>query len=125
MSRIGVLGLLVLDGALLGVFGLIFTPLHHGSVPVPMGALLSVLILPWLVMRVGELDARPGLAGAPLVAWVLAVGLVGLGGPGGDVLLPVTWQSLLLVGGGLGAGLWALRTVIEDGYRGTDGDVDR
>lgn len=125
MSRIGVLGLLVLDGALLGVFGLIFTPLYNGIVAVPMGALLSVLILPWLVMRAGELDARPGVAAAPLMAWVLAVGVVGLGGPGGDVLLPVTWQSLLLVGGGLGAGLWALRTVIEDEYREADGDIDR
>jgi hypothetical protein len=118
---LAVLGLLVLDGALLGVFGLVFTPLYAGPLPVPMGALLSALILPWLVMRAGEEDPRPGAAGAPLVAWMLVVGVVGLGGPGGDVLLPVTWQSLLLVGGGLGAGLWALRRVLETEYGRPDG----
>jgi hypothetical protein len=107
------LALLVLDGALLGAFGLAFTPLHHGPIPMPMGALLSMLVLPWLVARAGEVDPRPAVAGAPLVAWVLVVGVVGLAGPGGDVLLPATWQSLLLVVGGLAAGFWALRGVLD------------
>jgi hypothetical protein len=82
-----------------------------------------VLLLPWLVLRAGELDPRPGVAGAPLVAWVLAVGVLGFGGPGGDVLLPTTWQSLLLVAGGLGAGLWALRKVLLGEVTG-DGRAD-
>ncbi|MGI9000054.1 MAG: hypothetical protein ACR2GH_00125 [Pseudonocardia sp.] len=103
-----VLGLLVVDGALLGAFGLVFTPLYAGAVPVPMGALLSILILPWLVRRAGEIDERPTRAGAPLAAWVLVVGVLGFAGPGGDVMLPSTWQSLLLLTGGLGAGLWTL-----------------
>jgi hypothetical protein len=115
------LGLLVLDGVLVGGLGLVFTPLYLGSVPVPLGVLLSVLILPWLVFRAGEIDARPSRAGAPLLAWVLTVGVLGLAGPGGDVMLPATWQSLLLAVGGIGAGLWALRSVLNSEYRRNGG----
>jgi hypothetical protein len=116
----GLLGLLVLDGLLLGAIGLVLTPMYAGGLPTPVGAVLSILVLPWLVRRAGELDPRPGVAGAPLFAWLLAVGVLGLGGPGGDVLLPATWQSLLLVFGGLFAGLLALRTVLIGGTALTD-----
>lgn len=110
-------GLLLFDAVLLGGLGLVFTPLYVGGVPVPMGVVLSMLILPWLVLRSAELDARPARAGAPVTAWILTVGVLGLTGPGGDVMLPATWQSLLLVAGGLGAGLVALRSAIEKEYR--------
>lgn len=117
------LALLVLDGVLLGAVGLVFTSLHVNGVPVPMGALLSILILPWLVLRAGEIDGRPAAAAAPLVAWFLTVGVLGLGGPGGDVMLPLSdttwWLSLLLVGGGLAAGLVALRSVVMREYQKT------
>ena len=115
------LGLLVLDGVLVGALGLVFTPLYLGGVPVPLGVLLSVLVLPWLVFRAGEIDVRPSRAGAPLLAWVLTVGVLGLVGPGGDVMLPPTWQSLLLAVGGIGAGLWALRSVLNSEYRRISG----
>jgi hypothetical protein len=108
----GLLALLTVDGLLLGAVGLVLTPMYAGPVPAPIGALLSILVLPWLVLHAGELDPRRGLAGAPLIAWLATVAVLGVGGAGGDVLLPATWQSLLLVGGGLGAGLWALRTVL-------------
>ena len=114
------LGLLVVDGLLLGGIGLVLTPMYAGSVPAPVGAVASVVVLPWLVLRAGELDPRPGAAGAPVIAWLLAVGVLGLGGPGGDVLLPATWQSSLLVFGGLFAGLLALRTVLLGGTARVD-----
>jgi hypothetical protein len=103
----GLLALLVLDGILLAAAGVAFTPLYLGGVPAPLGALASVLLLPWLVQRAAEVDPRR--AAAPLVAWAITVGMLGLAGPGGDVLLPVTWPTLLLLFGGLGAGLWRLR----------------
>jgi hypothetical protein len=110
----GLFALLVLDAALLGAFGLVFTPLHVGAVPLPMGAVLSALVLPWLVHRAAEVDPRPAVAAAPLVVWLATVGVLGWAGPAGDVLLPATWQSLLLVVAGAGSGLWALRGAVAD-----------
>jgi hypothetical protein len=113
--------LLVADGLLLGAFGLMFTPLYTNGIPVPMGIVLSVLVLPWLVRQAGEIDPRPAVAGAPLIAWVVAVGVLGLFGPGGDMMLLADWQSLLLAVGGIGAGLWGLQKVLQREYRGSDG----
>ena len=109
--------LLVVDGLLLGAFGLMFTPLYTNGIPVPMGIVLSVLVLPWLVRHAGEIDGRPAVAGAPLTAWVVAVGVLGLLGPGGDAMLAANWQSLVLLVSGLGTGLWALRGVMEREYQ--------
>lgn len=108
-GRAGLIALLTLDGILVGAVGLAFTPLYLGAVPAPLGVVLSILVLPWLVLRAGAVDRR--FAGVPIFAWFATVGVLGLAGPGGDVLLPGTWQSLLLVVGGVGAGLWALRRV--------------
>ena len=104
-----VLGLLVVDGVLTGAVGLAFTPLYLAGAPAPLGVLLSVLVVPWLVLRAGEIDRR--FAGAPIFAWFVTIAVLGLFGPGGDALLTGSWQSLLLVVGGIGAGLWALRRV--------------
>jgi hypothetical protein len=119
LSDGAIIALLVLDGLLLGVFGLVFTPLYTNGIPVPMGAVLSLLVLPWLVSRAGEIDPRPAVAGAPLLAWVLTIAVLVLFGPGGDQMLLVTWPSLGLVAALL-AGLWTLRSAIERGYRERD-----
>jgi hypothetical protein len=124
LHRPGLFALLVLDGLLLGGIGLVLTPMYAGPIPTPVGALLSIALLPWLVLRTGELDARPAVAGAPLLAWLLAVGVLGVGGPGGDVLLPATWQSGLLVFGGLFGGLLALRKVLMGEAAGERGPTD-
>jgi hypothetical protein len=105
--------LLALDGVLLGAFGVLFTPIFTGGVPVPMGIVFTVLILPWLVLRAGELDERPAVAAAPLVTWFTTVAVLAVVAPGGDVLVPLWWQSAVLVIGGVGAGLWALRQILN------------
>ncbi|HZG92400.1 MAG TPA: hypothetical protein VEZ42_19505 [Pseudonocardia sp.] len=109
----GMLGLLLLNALLLGAFGLVFTPLYVGTVPVPLGPLLVILILPWLVLRAADIDPRPGVAAAPMWMWLLTVLVLGLWGPGGDAMLPLApatlWMSMLLLGGGLIAGTVALR----------------
>lgn len=115
---VAALVLLVFDGALLGAFGVAFAQIHSGGIPVPMGVVLTVLILPWLVLRAGEVDDRPGVAGAPLLVWFLVVGVLAVAGPGGDMMVPLNWQSGALVLGGLGAGLWALRRVVDGELNG-------
>jgi hypothetical protein len=109
----GLLGLLLLDAIMLGAMGLVLTPYHFGAAPVPVGAVLVVLVLPWLVLRAADIDPRPGVAASPLWAWLLTTLVLGLWGPGGDAMLPMppgpAWTSLVLVGGGLLAGVVALR----------------
>ncbi len=108
------LALLTLDGALLGAFGVGFTPIFVAGVPVPMGVLFTVLVLPWLVLRAGELDARPGVAALPVIAWFLVVAVLAVVSPGGDVMVPLWWQSGALLLGGVATGLWALRQVQDE-----------
>ena len=108
----GVLTVLAFDGVLVGGVGLAFTPLYIGAgACAHRRSLLTVaLVLPWLVLRAGEID-RQARGPARSFAWFATVAVLGLAGPGGDVLLPGTWQSLLLFVGGVGASLWALRRV--------------
>jgi hypothetical protein len=104
----GLLGLLVLDAVLLALAGLAYAPLYVGGLPAPVAPLATILLLPWLARRAAEIADRPGWSAAPVAAWALTIGVLGLVGPGGDVLLPTTWPTLLLLFGGLAAGLWAL-----------------
>ncbi|NMI00698.1 hypothetical protein [Pseudonocardia acidicola] len=125
--RILLLALLLVDSALLAAGELMFQPLYLGAVPAPIGTLAVLLTMPWLVRSAALVAPTPGVAGSPVLIWLLVVGVLGLGGPGGDVLLPATWQSLLLVVAGLGAGLLTLRRVLDAGYadRAADGGASR
>ncbi|MHA6796581.1 hypothetical protein ACVGVM_24170 [Pseudonocardia bannensis] len=113
--RVLVLALLSLDSAMLAALALMLQPSYIGWVPVPIGTVLVLLTMPWLVRRAAEQEASSGVAGAPVLVWIGVVGVLGFGGPGGDVLLPATWQSLLLIVSGLGSGLWTLRQVLHSG----------
>jgi len=116
------LAALAVAGVLLGLVGLLFNPFYVGAVPVPMGALLSILVMPWLVLRAAELGPGIATAATPVTAWGITVVAVGLTGPGGDVLLPATWQSILLCVGGATAGMWALARVGDPRARRGPGD---
>jgi hypothetical protein len=100
-SELMVLGLLILDAVLLGAIELVFVTLTVGTTPLPVSALVALLTTPWLVRRAGELSTGTLGAAAPLIGWTLVVLVLGLTGPGGDVLLPGGWPSNLFVLAGL------------------------
>ncbi|MGH3912789.1 MAG: hypothetical protein ACRDTC_05175 [Pseudonocardiaceae bacterium] len=92
---------LVLDAILLAALELLYLPLRIGAVPLPAVILIAAVSTPLLVRSAAKLGGPPGLAGAPLVAWVVAILVFGVAGPGGDVLLAENWRSLLLLGAGI------------------------
>lgn len=98
---LGALSALVFIAVLLAALELLFLPLRVAGVPLPLTILLAALTTPWLVHSAAALGGPPGLAAAPLVAWVTAVLVFGVAGPGGDVLLPAEWRSLVLLGAGI------------------------
>jgi hypothetical protein len=105
--------LLSVAGAGLAVLELLLQPLYIGVVPVPLGTALVLLTLPWLIHAVTDVSTATAAVASPVVVWVVVVGVLGLAGPGGDVLLPTTWQSLLLLVVGLFSGVVVTRRVLE------------
>ncbi|GAA4546261.1 hypothetical protein [Amycolatopsis samaneae] len=100
------LALLSLDAVLLALLELFFLPLRLdgtalprmlGDLPMPLAILLGAVTTPLLVSAAGKL-VRPGLSFVPLVVWVLVIFVVGLFGPGGDLVLIQDWRALLLLG---------------------------
>jgi hypothetical protein len=100
--------LLLFDSVVLAVVELLFLPLRldgyllpkAGDFPFPIMALLAALTMPLLVSAASRLTTRVGLAAAPLLVWILTLGVFGLAGPGGDIVLIEDWRSLLLLAAG-------------------------
>lgn len=100
-----VLVLLLVDAAVLAVIELVYLPLRFdgyllpdlGGFPFPVTVVVAALSTPWLVSLASKLSPRLGVAAAPFVVWLLVLGVVGLAGPGGDVVLIEDWRSLLLL----------------------------
>ncbi|MCE0766188.1 hypothetical protein LWC35_25270 [Pseudonocardia kujensis] len=107
------LAAVLVAAALLAALELLLQPLYIGSVPAPVGTVLVLLTMPWLVHAAADVSTATAVAASPLVVWVVVLGVLGFAGPGGDVLLPATWQSLLLLVAGLLAGLLPLRRIVE------------
>ncbi|KAA9162387.1 hypothetical protein FPZ12_012225 [Amycolatopsis acidicola] len=106
-ARGGLLALLLLDTVLLATLELFFLPLrldgtllpNLGAVPVPVTVVVAIVTTPLLVLQAGKLGWRRA-AIAPLVLWVLTIVVLGLMGPGGDLVLVQDWRALLLIAGG-------------------------
>lgn len=108
-----VLGLLFLDSVLLALVEVMYASMSVGGTPLPLSAVTALITTPWLVRRAGELAT--GTPGAVLVflSWTAVVTVLGIGGPGGDVLLQGTWSSLAFILAGLIPGALALGRVIR------------
>jgi hypothetical protein len=109
---------LVLDAVELAAVELLYLPLRVGAVPIPVTIVLAVMSTPWLVRSAAELGGPRLVAAVPLVIWVIALGVFGVAGPGGDVLLPVDWRSALLLGGGLFPAAVVLGRVLAHSFSG-------
>jgi hypothetical protein len=106
-SQRWIFGLLVLDAIVLALLEQFFLPLRLdgtvlpklGDFPVPVTVVLAIVTTPLLVTTTAKL-VRPGLSWIPLLVWVIVLLVVGVAGPGGDVVLIEDWRTLLLLGGG-------------------------
>ncbi|MEP9417295.1 facilitated glucose transporter [Gordonia sp. VNQ95] len=80
------LGLLILDGLVVGLLSVGFCYLRFWGQPIPVVAvaagILNVILL-WLAARHTDGPLRFG----PLVAWLIVVLVAAFGGPGGDAAL--------------------------------------
>lgn len=81
-----VLALLALDGMISAFIGAFLLPLYLGPVPFPVSALFSGLLNAALVWAAGYWTHSKRLAALPLWTFLAAVGVLSLGGPGGDIV---------------------------------------
>jgi hypothetical protein len=109
-----VVAVLTVDAALLAMLELFYLTLSVGPVPLPVSALVALVSTPWLVRRAGE-EGGPGAAALPLVAWTLTIAVLGLAGPGSDVLLLSDWTSLALIVAGMVPAAFVLGRAIRAG----------
>jgi len=92
---------LAFDALALAAVELLYLPLRVGAVPLPITIVLAAVSTPWLVRIAADLGGSRVVASVPLVVWVLTLGVLGFGGPGGDVLILVDIRSALLLAAGL------------------------
>ena len=109
-----VVAVLTVDAALLAMLELFYLSLSVGSIPLPVSALVALVSTPWLVRRAGEV-AGPGAAALPLVVWTLTIVVLGLFGPGGDILLLADAMTLALVIAGMVPAAFVLGRAIRTG----------
>ena len=103
-----ILALLLVVAAILGFTELMFLPLRMdgailprlANVPVPASALVALVTMPWLSRAASDLSPRGLVSAAPLLVWLLVIGVFGLAGPGGDMVLIPDWRTLLLLAAG-------------------------
>jgi hypothetical protein len=81
-----VLTLLALDGVFSAIFAALLLPLRIGTFPFPISALLSGALNALLVWAGLQWTSSARLGAIALWAWLLTIGAMALGGPGGDVI---------------------------------------
>lgn len=113
MTRGPMLGMLLLISVLLTVLELMFQGFYIGPVPLPLGSLAILASMPWLVRATTEVLPSTAGAAAPVLVWFLVTAVVGAFGPGGDMLLPGTWQTMLLLLTGVVVGLVCFRRAVD------------
>ncbi|NIJ10738.1 hypothetical protein FHU38_001082 [Saccharomonospora amisosensis] len=109
------IAVLAVDAALLAVLELFYLPLRLDGLllprlqdaPVPVSAVVAAVTTPLLVVVAAKLTSRR-TATVPLLVWLLTLLVLGVLGPGGDVVLLADWRTLLLLAAGALPGALAL-----------------
>jgi hypothetical protein len=99
--RRGLLGLLWIDGFLVGILTVAFLQLTIGSVQVPISALVAAVANCVLLWCSATLTEGPGRFGA-LVGFGIAFFIAAASGPGGDAVMAQDWRAFALLGLGVG-----------------------
>lgn len=98
--RISGVVVVALAAAVLSIVACFTAMAYVGATPAPVGTAVTVLVncsLPWISARVAGVRAA---AAVPAAVWVLVALVAAAPGPGGDIILPGTWQgfTFLLLG---------------------------
>ena len=98
-----ILAVLVVDGFLVAIVAALFLPTYLGAIAFPVSALVAAAANVALIHAARTVRDSVAVAALPLAGFGFGF-LVGVTtGPGGDVVLGATWQTLLLLV--LGAGI--------------------
>lgn len=119
------LAVLVLDAVLLAIVELFFLPLRVSDLgragswlpalhswPVPISILLALVTTPLLVLAAGRYADGTFGVGLPLFGWLAVCLVLGLGSPGGGVVLLADWRSIVFLLAGALSGAAALGKVL-------------
>ena len=119
------LPMLLVEALVLAVLELFYLPLRFDGTllpqvgadwPFPIAVLVAILTTPLLVLWASDLQRGLLISSSPLLVWLLALIVLGLFGPGGDVMLPNDWRSLALLAGGALPGAVAVGTSMGRNY---------
>lgn len=119
------LAVLVLDAVLLAIVELFFLPLRVSDLgrvgrwlsavhswPVPISIVLALVSTPLLVLAAGRYAKGTFGVGLPLFGWLFVCLVLGLGSPGGGVVLIDDWRSFVFLLAGALSGAAALGKVL-------------
>jgi hypothetical protein len=117
--------MLLVEALVLAVLELFYLPLRFDGTllpqvgadwPFPIAVVVAILTTPLLVLWASDLQRGLLVSSSPLLVWLLALIILGLFGPGGDVMLPNDWRSLALLAGGALPGAIAVGTSMGRNY---------
>lgn len=100
--------LMLVNAVLLAILELFFLPLRFGVVMAPLSILVAAVTMPMLVRAAVRSSGSTATGGLVLFVWFVVLVVVGLFGPGGDMVFVPDWRSLALVAAGLITGAVAL-----------------
>lgn len=107
-SKAWVLPVLLVEAVVLALLELFFLPLrfdgeflpHFHDWPFPITIVVAIITTPLLVTAASWSSSTLMGASSPLFAWLTTLVVLGLFGPGGDMVLPNDWRTLMLLAGG-------------------------